>query len=127
VRAEAPGAVIPTTAQVPIRLIGIDAPELDGDRGRPQCGARDAYEHLRALAPAGHRLLVTADRLARDPDDRFLVYAWTPTGALVNLDQARLGYAKAREVWPNVARSGEIAAAVFDAHRAGRGLWGSCG
>ncbi|HEY6596864.1 MAG TPA: hypothetical protein VI011_22590 [Asanoa sp.] len=70
---------------------------------------------------------MTADREPRDPDGRFLVYAWTPTGLLLNLDQARLGHGKAREIWLNVARSGEIAAAVFDAHRAGRGLWAPAG
>ena len=127
VRAAAPGTVIPATGTVTIGLIGIDAPELHGHGGRPQCSAQDARAHLWALAPAGQTLLVTADREPRDPDGRFLVYAWTPTGLLLNLDQARLGYAKAREIWPNVARSGEIAAAVFDAHRAGRGLWGACG
>jgi micrococcal nuclease len=127
VRGEAPGTVIPATGTVKIGLIGIDAPELHGDDGRPQCYAQDARENLRALAPTGRTLLVTADREPRDPDGRFLVYAWTPTGIFLNLDQARLGYAKAREIWPNVARSGEIAAAVFDAHRAGRGLWGACG
>jgi micrococcal nuclease len=127
VSAPAAGAVIATREPVQIRLIGIDAPETHGAGGQPQCYAEEAYRHLRDLAPAESTLLVTADRQARDPYDRYLVYAWTRDGTLVNLDQARLGYAKALEVWPNDAYAAAIGAAVADAHQAGRGLWGACG
>jgi endonuclease YncB( thermonuclease family) len=126
VRAAEEGPVVDTREPVQIRLLGIDAPELHGADGRPQCYARDAHERLQRLTPPGSTLWVTADVQRRDPYDRFLVYAWTPRGAFVNVEQARLGYARALDVRPNEAYAAPVRAAVAEAQGDRRGLWGAC-
>ena len=126
VKAARSGPVIDTEGPVRIRLLGIDAPEMHGDDGQPQCFARDAYDRLQRLAPAGSTLWVTADVQRRDPYDRFLVYAWTPRGTFVNVEQARLGYARALDIRPNEAYAVPIGAAVAEAQGDRRGLWGRC-
>jgi len=126
VRASAEGAVIGTREPVDLRLLGIDAPETHGAGGQPQCYSGDAYQRLRRLAPPGATLLVAADRQPKDPYDRYLVYAWTADGTFVNLDQARLGFARALDIPPNDAYAGRIGAAVDEARAHRRGLWGTC-
>jgi len=123
----AAGPVIDTAAPTQIRLLGIDAPEMHGGTdGGPQCYARDAYERLRRLTPAGSTLWLTADVQRRDPYDRHLVYAWTPRGTFVNVELARLGYARSLDVRPNQAYAAPIGAAAAEAQGDRRGLWGTC-
>lgn len=121
-----PGPVVDTADPVQIRLLGIDAPEMHGADGGPQCYARDAYERLQRLAPAGSTLWLTADVQRRDPYDRYLVYAWTPRGAFVNVELARLGSARSLDVRPNQAYAAPISAAIAEAQGDRRGLWGTC-
>jgi endonuclease YncB( thermonuclease family) len=120
------GPVVDRVGPVPIRLLGIDAPEMHGPDGQPQCFARDAYERLQRLAPAGSTLWLTADVQRRDPYDRYLVYAWTPRGLFVNLEQARLGYARVLDLRPNEAYAVAIGSAAAEAQGDRRGLWGAC-
>ncbi|HET6212107.1 MAG TPA: thermonuclease family protein, partial [Micromonosporaceae bacterium] len=77
------------TDRVQLRLLGIDAPEMHGADGQPQCYAREAYEELRRLAPNGARLWVLDDVQRLDPYQRILVYAWTTDGRFVNAELAR--------------------------------------
>jgi micrococcal nuclease len=125
--APAAGPVLPTVDRVDLRLLGIDAPEMHaGPEATPQCYARDAYQALQRLAPARSRLWVVADEQPRDPYQRFLVYAWTADGRFVNLELARLGYARPLNIPPNNRYEAPIGGAVEEARVGRRGLWGAC-
>jgi micrococcal nuclease len=105
-----------------VRLLSIDAPEMaQAPHGE------EARRRLNALLPPG-----TTARLETDvePTDRFgrtLAYVYTPAGELVNLEMARSGYVVELLYEPNLRHADAIRAAVEEARREGRGLWGSGG
>jgi micrococcal nuclease len=110
-----------------VRLLGIDTPETKAP-GRPVgCYGPEASAHLAELLPVG-----TVVALARDvePRDRYgRLLAWVtrePDGLFVNGEIAAGGYARLLVIAPNGARAGEVAAAVADAQRSGRGQWSAC-
>ncbi len=121
-----PGPVIDTAGDVQLRLLGIDAPELHGADGRPQCWAESARDELNRLAPPGSRLWLLADTERRDPYQRYLVYAWTADGRFVNAELAARGAVRELAIHPNLAHQADIGAAVADARTASRGLWNAC-
>ncbi len=126
VAAVAVGRWIPTTDPVQVRLLGIDAPEMHGAEGGPECFAESAKAGLLKLAPAGGRLWITGDEQAQDKYGRYLVYAWTPNGAFVNESLAAQGLVRELSIAPNQRYEAEIHAAVMEAKASGRGLWGAC-
>jgi micrococcal nuclease len=104
-----------------VRLIGIDAPEVDG----AECGADAATDALERLVPVGTRVLLVADEDPTDRYDRTLAYVHRASDGLhVNQALARRGYATPIVVAPNDAHAGEIEAAARAAVADGRGLWG---
>ena len=117
---------VATTDRVIIRLLGIDAPEVHGATGQPQCYSRDAYRELQRLTPNGSTAWVVADEQLLDQYKRYLLYVWNDRGLFVNLELARLGYARVLSIPPNTARQAGIDAAVSSAEAARRGLWGVC-
>lgn len=121
-----PGPVIGTPGQVQLRLLGIDAPELHGADGGPQCWAEPARDELHRLAPPGARLWVLSDAERRDPYQRYLVYAWTDDGRFVNAELAARGAVRELAIRPNLAHQPGIGAAVAAARTARKGIWGSC-
>ena len=104
-----------------VRLIGIDAPEVDGG----ECGAAAATSALEELVPVGTRVLLVSDEEATDRYDRTLAYVHRASDGLhVNLDLARGGYVTPLVVEPNDAHAAEIEAAARSAVADRRGLWG---
>jgi micrococcal nuclease len=64
---------------------------------------------------------------ARDHFGRLLAYVYrSDDGLFVNLQLARLGYARPLTIAPNNAHAGEIAAAVAEARTEHQGLWRAC-
>ncbi|GAA1642384.1 thermonuclease family protein [Catellatospora bangladeshensis] len=122
----APGPVIDTAGDAQLRLLGIDAPELHGADGGPQCWAESARTELQRLAPPGGRLWVLPDAERRDSYQRYLVYAWTADGRFVNGELAARGAVRELAIRPNLTHQADIGAAVAAARTARRGLWGSC-
>jgi micrococcal nuclease len=109
-------------ADVPVRLIGINAPESG------ECFAVEAHAALAAM------VATTRVRLVRDESDadrfgRLLRYVYLPDGTFVNEELVRGGFALAREYPPDTAQSAVLAAAEVDAENAGAGLWAAdaCG
>jgi micrococcal nuclease len=107
-----------------IRLVQIDAPELDGH----ECYAEEAAAELERLVPVGSRIRLEADP-ALDDHDRYgreLRYVFI-AGANVNLLLARNG---AVGVWFFDGDMGRYASDLLaEASRAktdGRGLWSAC-
>ncbi|GIF89290.1 thermonuclease family protein [Catellatospora chokoriensis] len=126
VTADQPGPVIDVTEPVQLRLLGIDAPELHGADGSPQCWAETARAELQELAPYGARLWLLPDAQRLDPYGRRLVYAWTADGRFVNGELAALGAVRELAIRPNLAHQQDLHDAVEQARAQRRGLWGSC-
>lgn len=104
-----------------VRLIGIDAPEVDG----AECGADAATAALERLVPVGARVLLVSDQEPTDRYDRTLAYVHRASDGLhVNLALAREGYATPLVVEPNDAHAAEIEAAARGAVADRNGLWG---
>ena len=105
-----------------VRLLQIDAPELsDGSIGRA------AREELQSLMPVGTRVTAETDVRVTDQFGRVLAFLYLPSGAMVNQEMARSGYATALVYPPNVKYVERIRAAVAEARKAKRGLWATGG
>ena len=122
-RTDEPTALVGTTDPVPVRLIGIDAPEA---YPLLECFGEEATAALAALAPVGTALRVAVDVEARDRYDRLLLYLWTPAGEFLNVRLVADGVATAILVEPNGAHIDELRAAEDEARAAGVGMWGAC-
>ena len=109
-----------------VRLLEIDAPESVTPDRPVECFGPETADALRALAPVGSTVFVTADR---EPEDRFgraLLYVWTTDGLFVNEELVRTGHAEAVLVGDNDAHIDELRAAQDAARDAGTGMWGAC-
>lgn len=106
-----------------IRLIGVDAPEVQtGD-----CFSSDATNRLRALVGPGTRIRLVYDIERLDRFGRTLAYVYRlPDGLFVNLALATEGYAQQLTVPPNVAHAEDFRRALTEARNVNRGLWAAC-
>lgn len=116
------GDTLVVTGDERVRLIGIDAPEMNQD----ECFAGQSTAHLTALVPPGTRVRLVYDVERYDRYGRTLAYLYRLRDGLhVNLAMARDGFAQQLTIPPNVAHATDVAAAVAEARDAGRGLWGA--
>lgn len=122
-RADQPNALVATTDDVKVRLLGIDTPEV-GDNA--ECFGDQATEALRALLPEGSQTWVTADQDPTDPYGRSLFYLWTEDGRFVNYELVSGGAAESLTIAPNDAYFPLLRAAEEAAMSAGAGRWGAC-
>jgi micrococcal nuclease len=114
--------------RVRVRLIGIDAPESVKPNSPVECYGPESSVELHRLLPAGTRVRLEPDLDRKDRYGRTLAYVWRLDPPLdVDVELARLGFARVLTIRPNVAHRAEIAAAVAAAKRAHRGLWRACG
>jgi micrococcal nuclease len=128
-QADESGEIVTTLAKIPVRLIGVDAPEIKSQlNDEPsQCFGEDAKQFLRELLPQGTPVLVGRDRDSWDDFDRRLLYVWrADDGRFINFEIVANGYAEAIRVWPNVEHWNEFEDSMSQAQRAGRGMWGAC-
>jgi len=104
-----------------IRLIGIDAPEMNqrpfGDQ------ARNA---LMTIMPMGSRIRLTFDASASDRYGRALAYAWIDS-TMINEAMVKGGWAIAERFPPNVKLQTRLDAAMKAARDQKSGLWASEG
>jgi micrococcal nuclease len=123
------GALQPTNdagTQHTVRLLGIDAAEMNyGKETGPECGAREATDHLESILPEGMPVIVSYDPKA-DRTDRYsrsLAYVTTRGGTDAGLRQVADGYAMPwyPESEPEPERVAEyrMAADAAVKHRAG--------
>ena len=117
-----------------VRLIGIDAPELDT---REPLGSY-AAERMRQLLPTGSQVWVETDLALTDLYGRLLgyVYAEDPDGdwqagphrlRQLNLQMLEQGWARTLEIAPNNTYADLYAAAEVRARGAGLGIWDESG
>lgn len=107
---------------VPVRLLELDAPEVDG-----ACGAAEATAALSTLAPVGTTVWLEPDVERRDRYGRLLRYVWRADGTMVNRALVRRGWARARLYPPNDGHWRSMRRAGARARRRGAGLWRRCG
>jgi micrococcal nuclease len=106
-----------------VRLLAVDTPEV-GDN--LECMGNEARDYLRQLLPAGSSVRIVADVEPTDQYGRSLLFIWTATGTLVNLDLVEQGYAEAVFIGQNRLYEDQVEAAEDAAQDAGRGIWGNC-
>jgi micrococcal nuclease len=105
-----------------VRVLGIDAPELERD-GRPA----DFLAH-KAKATLGDLTLnktiaLEYDRLRYDHYGRLLAYLWLPDHTLVNAELVRQGLARVYFITPNLRYQKVLLTAQQEAIGAQRGVW----
>jgi micrococcal nuclease len=119
--------------EFPIRLIGVDTPELSLNRktardaetwgkstGEIIEAGKTARGFVLAVAPPGIELRIDAD--GQDMYGRDLAYAYLPDGQCLNEALVRNGYAIVPKRYPNRYRD-RYAAMEGEAKRLGRGFW----
>jgi micrococcal nuclease len=110
-----------------VRLIGIDTPETKHPTKPVQCFGPEASAFTDQLLPAGTRVRLERDVEARDRFGRLLAYVYrSDDGIFVNLELARLGYARPLAIAPNNAHARDVADAAGQAQAEHRGLWQAC-
>ncbi len=112
-----------TADGIKVRLIGIDAPDVES-KG---CFSAEAAGHLRELLPAESTVRIAYDTSRTDRSGRTLAYAHRTTdGLFVNVAMARDGFARQLTSPPNTAHAEEIQSAVSEAVAERRGIWQAC-
>lgn len=104
-----------------VRLIGVDAPELDQE----PFGKRSRAALERRL-PVGTVVTLEFDVQPRDQYGRLLAYVWRD-GRLVNEEQVAEGYAATLTVPPNVRLADRFRKALASARERNAGLWADDG
>jgi micrococcal nuclease len=108
----------------PVRLIGIDTPEVYGG---VECFGREASEFAKRLLPLGIRVRYRVGVEERDRYARLLAYVWLPDGRMLNRVLISKGYAQPLTIPPNVEFADVFVAGARAARQAGLGLWRACG
>jgi|DewCreStandDraft_4_1066084.scaffolds.fasta_scaffold00167_6 micrococcal nuclease len=107
-----------------IRLIGIDAPEINFQIEESECFATQAANLLKELIE-GQIVSLEKDKENMDRYGRYLRYVYSDN-VFINEFILRQGYAKAILIHPNAKYWKEFEAAEKEAKEAKRGLWGKC-
>ena len=106
-----------------VRLLAVDTPEV-GDN--LECMGNESRDYLRSLLPEGSTIYTQVDVEPTDQYGRSLLFIWTASGTLVNLDLVEQGYAEAVFIGGNRLYEAQVEAAEDAAQDAGRGIWGAC-
>jgi micrococcal nuclease len=116
------------SAELKVRLIGIDTPELDSQQNRSagECYGEEARELLRDFLPEGTQVSALEDREPEDRYGRSLLYVYLDDGTFVNLAMVQLGAATSLKIGLNNRFWPELRDAEDDAYTAGLGMWGRC-
>ena len=104
-----------------VRLIGIDAPELDDSGGQAELALEAADALGRLLKPGPVELV--ADIEPQEPDSGRLLRHALSGETNIAVELAMAGWARALTLAPNLAYREEIAAAVAAARAERRGIW----
>ena len=110
-----------------VRLIGIDASEVDHDGDWDECWAEEAREYLVDLIQ-GNGVWLTFDSECEDDYDRTLAYVHTRPGDEGFLQRNLIlgGWVTTFAVSPNTTYADQFTQDESDARAAGAGLWGAC-
>lgn len=105
-----------------VRVLGLDAPEMERD-GRPaEFLAHQAKATLTELT-LNRKIGLEYDRLRYDHYGRLLAYLFLPDHTLVNAELVRRGLARVYFIAPNLRYREILLAAQQEAIEAQRGVW----
>ena len=106
-----------------VRLLNINAPEIEHERKRGEPGGQAAKERLRSLL-SGRKVRLEFDVERRDKYGRTLAYLFTERHLHLNEVLVREGLAIANIHPPNLKYAELLLTAQADAEREKRGIWG---
>jgi len=107
---------------IKVRVLGIDAPEMEKD-GRPaDFLAHQAKAALTELT-LNRTVSLSYDRLRYDHYGRLLAYLFLPDHTLVNTELVRRGLARVYFIAPNLRYQKDLLVAQQEAIEAQRGVW----
>jgi len=111
-----------------VRMLGIDTPEtVDPRKQKPDCYGLESSEHTKSLLQGAMiRLEFNPDREKKDYYGRFLAYAYTQDGLLVNEHLIREGYAREYTVGEPYSMQQIFRLAQKDAQLRSVGIWEHC-
>jgi micrococcal nuclease len=105
-----------------VRLLGIDAPEMEKE-GHPADFLAHKAKRVLADLVEGKRVRLEYDRLRYDRYGRTLAYLFLPDGTNLSREMVRQGLAHVYTVPPNRRFREELLAAQREAINARRGIW----
>jgi micrococcal nuclease len=107
---------------IKVRVLGIDAPEMEKD-GRPADFLAHQAKATLAELTLNRTVSLSFDRLRYDHYGRLLAYLWLPDHTLVNAELVRLGMARVYFIAPNLRYQKVLLTAQQEAIEAQRGIW----
>ncbi len=113
---------VPAGHAVRVRVIGLDAPELDP----PECWGERALAHARMVLPPGTQVRVRTGPERTDRFGRLLLHVLLRDGTSYAVEAVRAGHGVAFRNQPDRDLAHRLHAAEQEARRARRGLWGRC-
>jgi micrococcal nuclease len=105
-----------------VRVLGIDAPEMERD-GQPADFLAHKAKAVLSDLTLTRQVALEYDRLRYDHYGRLLAYLFLPDHALVNADLVRQGLARVYFIAPNMRYWEVLLAAQQEAIEAQRGIW----
>lgn len=105
-----------------VRVLGIDAPEMERDGQPADFLAHQAKAALTGLT-LNREVVLECDRLRYDRYGRLLAYVYLPDRTLVNAELVRRGMARVYAHDPNASHRETLLTAQREAIQAQRGIW----
>ena len=105
-----------------VRVLGIDAPEMERD-GRPADFLAHKAKAALAQLTQGQKVRLEYDQLRYDHYGRLLAYPFLADGTNVSAELVRQGLARVYLIPPNVRYQDTLIAAQREALEARRGIW----
>jgi micrococcal nuclease len=107
---------------IKVRVLGIDAPEMERD-GRPADFLAHKAKAALSELTLNRQIDLSYDRLRYDHYGRLLAYLWLPDHTLVNAELVRQGLARVYLITPNMRYQKILLEAQQEAIGAQRGVW----
>ncbi len=116
------GDTVRTDTGEKIRLLGVDAPEMNWGEGEPDFYAWEAFEYTKEIL-LGQLVYLEYDEVKEDKYGRTLAYLFLADGTFFNKKLLEKGYARLLLIPPNLKYSDVLREAEESARAAGRGIW----
>lgn len=118
------GVELANGTRVPVRLVGLNAPETHAG---PECGGEEATDALKALVAPGDVVTMRPDATQSSTDQHGRLLRFVEhDGADLGEQQIAAGHARARVYGGEHDLADAYRSAEREARSAGRGLWGAC-
>jgi micrococcal nuclease len=116
------GDTVVLAGGIKVRVLGIDAPEMERD-GQPADFLAHKAKAALAELTFERTISLSYDRLRYDHYGRLLAYLWLSDRTLVNAELVRRGLARVYFIAPNLLYQKDLLAAQQEAIEAQRGVW----